>query len=337
MGLYAKIAATMNILLIKTSSLGDVIHNLPVVNDLLKHYPNASIDWVVEEPFADIPKLHPHVNQVITIAIRRWRKQLFKLETWRQIKQALGAISAKQYDLVIDTQGLIKSGLITAFAKGNKHGYDKHSIREPLASWFYQQKHNISYQQHAVTRNRALVALSLGFVIPTEAPDYGVQAQQLNGLNTSKNDLSLPSRYAVALHGTSRDSKLWPEVEWIGLGKLLAQDGLTMLLPWSNQAEFERATYIASQLSHALVLPKQSIAQLAGIIQNAKIAIGVDTGLSHLAVALNVPTVAIYTDTNPALTGVMQGAVSKAVNLGGIAQTPSHTLVFNTAKQMTSD
>jgi heptosyltransferase I len=176
-----------------------------------------------------------------------------------------------------------------------------------------------------LVRNRALVALSLGYAIPTDAPDYGIHAQQLNDLNTSKNNLSLPSYYAIALHGTSRDSKLWPEAEWIGLGRLLAQRGLNLVLPWSNPAEFARATYIASQLPQALVLPKLSIHQLASIIAQANVAIGVDTGLSHLAVALNIPTVAIYTDTNPALTGVMQGAVSPAVNLGGIAQIPSHT------------
>jgi heptosyltransferase I len=336
-GLYAKIAPIMNILLIKTSSLGDVIHNLPVVNDLLKHHPNASIDWVVEESFADIPKLHPHVNQVYTVAFRRWRRQLFKLRTWQEIKKAVGAISRKKYDLVIDTQGLIKSGILCALAKGTKHGYDKRSIREPLASCFYQKKHGISYQQHAVTRNRALVALSLGYDLPTDPPDYGIQAQTLNDSNASKNGLSLPSRYAVALHGTSRDSKLWPQTEWIDLGRLLTKQGFTLVLPWSNQAEFERATHIASNLSQALVLPKLSIAQLAGVIQNAKIAIGVDTGLSHLAAALNVPTVAIYTDTNPALTGVMQGAITQAINLGGIAQIPSHALVLDTTKQIVSN
>ena len=334
----------MHILFIKTSSLGDVIHNLPVVNDLLKHYPEATIDWVVEESFADIPKLHPHVHQVHTVAIRRWRKQLFTHRTWREIRTFFSTLRRTPYDVVIDTQGLIKSGLIARMARGARHGYDQDSIREPLASRCYQHTHAISYQQHAVTRNRALVALSLGYPVPAQAPDYGLTAPILNTLATSKNPDTLDTMtetwaqtpYVMALHGTSRDSKLWPESEWIALGKALEKTASKLVLPWASQAEFTRANRIAAQLTQAVVLPKCSIQQLAGIIGRAQAAVGVDTGLSHLAAALNIPTVAIYTDTNPALTGVMQGAVTRAVNLGGIAQTPSHTEVLSTLQSITS-
>ncbi|HEY0562758.1 MAG TPA: lipopolysaccharide heptosyltransferase I [Methylophilus sp.] len=308
------------ILLIKTSSLGDVIHNLPVVNDVLRHYPGASIDWVVEESFADIPRLHPKVNQVFTVAVRRWRKSIFKCDTWVQIRQFKQQLAAQQYDLVIDTQGLLKSALMTLAANGITHGYDRHSIREPLASCFYNHTHAISYQQHAVNRNRTLVALSGGYPPPTDAPDYGLSAQPLTQASTAQ----LPNTaYIVALHGTSRDSKLWPEAYWIALGQRLTADGLQMLLPWASTAEHLRAQRIASSLQSAVVLPKCSIAQLAYIISKAKAAIGVDTGLSHLAAALDIPTIALYTDTNPALTGVMAGAKVKAINLGNIDTTPS--------------
>ena len=314
------------ILLIKTSSLGDVIHNLPVVNDIHTHFPNAEIDWVVEESFADIPRLHPQVNQVFTVAMRRWKKYIFSQKTWHEITKFKKLIQQNQYNAIIDTQGLLKSALITRCANGVKHGYDKSSIRESLASYFYDKTYNISYQQHAVTRNRALVALSLGFAAPTNAPDYGISAP--------KCELTLPEKYIVALHSTSRNSKLWPTQYWADLGKQLAQQNLSLVLPWASDKEHLRAQAIAKEVQGSIVLPQLNIRELSGVIANATAAIGVDTGLSHLATALNRPVVAIYTDTMPVLTGVMAGAHTKAINLGGIAQTPSVHDVLQALKKV---
>ena len=316
----------LRILIVKTSSLGDVIHCLPVVNDILQHAQDAQIDWIVEESFADIPRMHAGVNQVFTVAMRRWKKSLFSLKTWREISAFKKLIKQSKYDAVIDCQGLLKSALITKQAlttiKGLKHGYDKNSIREPIASLFYEKTHAISYQQHAVTRNRALCAMSLGYAMPTNAPDYGI-----NIMPADRMDIGLQASYIIALHGTSRDSKLWPVENWVNLGKQLAKQNLNLALPWASDAEFTRANEIASQLSNAqvsncIVLPKLSIAQIANVIANAKAAVGVDTGLSHLAAALNVPTIAIYTDTNPALTGVMGGVFKPTINLGNIDEIP---------------
>ncbi len=320
------------ILLVKTSSLGDVIHNLPVVNDILQHYPDAKIDWVVEENFADIPRLHPKVNQVFTVAMRRWRKAIFKQKTWVEIKKCKRLLSLEAYDFIIDTQGLLKSVLISRQAKGKKHGYDKHSIREPFASYFYDVKHNISYQQHAVIRNRALAAMSLGYPVPTNAPDYGIALPNTNIPAFDLPNITLPAHFFVALHGTSKESKLWPEEYWIQLGGQLAAQ-LVMVLPWASEAEFARAKRIAAQVPSAIVLPKCSIATLAAIIAKAKIAIGVDTGLSHLAAALDILTIAIYTDTEPMRTGVMGGSKAPVVNLGGKHQVPS---VEDVIKNLTS-
>ncbi len=312
------------ILLIKTSSLGDVIHNLPVITDIRTRFPNAQIDWVVEESFADIPRMHPDVNQVITVAMRRWRKHIFRQKTWSEISAFKNTLSQNTYDAVIDTQGLLKSALITRNANGVKHGYDKNSIREPFASWFYDKTYAISYQQHAVARNRTLAALSLGYTSPTGAPDYGIAAKNTKkSASGSLMDIGLQGSAIIALHGTSRDSKLWPTAHWVDLGRQLAQQNFNLALPWVNEVEFNRAREIAQQLQNATVLPKLSIAELAGVIASAQAAIGVDTGLSHLATALNKPTIAIYTDTNPEFTGVMAGAYASAVNLGGIGETPS--------------
>jgi heptosyltransferase-1 len=314
----------LRILLVKTSSLGDVIHNLPVVNDILQHaqqvHVDWQIDWIVEESFADIPRLHPGVSNVITLALRRWKKQIFNQDTWQEIAVFKQLIQQNHYDAIIDTQGLLKSALAMHYALGTKHGYDKQSIREPLASCFYDKTYAISYQQHAVTRNRALCALSLGYAIPTDAPDYGMPTQSM-AIHPPSSDLQ--SDYVIALHGTSRDSKLWPMEHWIELGKQLARQNLNMVLPWASDAEHTRATIISQQVPDSVVLPKFSISTLAGVIANAIAAVGVDTGLSHFAAALNIPTVAIYTDTNPALTGVMAGKFAPAINLGGIDKIPS--------------
>ncbi len=310
------------ILLIKTSSLGDVIHNCPVIHDIRNQFTDAQIDWVVEENFADIPRMHAEVNQVYAVAMRRWRKQLFKRKTWQEISQFKQQIQKNQYDIIVDTQGLLKSALITKLAKGVKHGYDKKSIREPIASKFYDVTHACSYQQHAVVRNRTLVALSLGYAPPTDAPNYGLSTEKLASVP--------PGKYVIGLHGTSKDSKLWPTLHWINLGKALAEHGYHLVLPWASAEEESRANVIKTALSNATVLDKLTIGQLAVVINHTQAAVGVDTGLSHLAAALNIPTVAIYTDTNPALTGVMAGAHQPAVNLGGIGQVPSVEEVMRT-------
>lgn len=314
------------ILLVKTSSLGDVIHNLPVISDILHYHPDAHIEWVVEDAFADIPRLHPQVKRIHPVAVRRWRKNLFKQNTWKEIRECKHSLASHRYDAIIDTQGLLKSAIIACGATGPRHGYDKHSIRESFASHFYQHTYNISYQQHAVVRNRTLVANSLGYTVPAGAPDYGIQTQPSN-LGLLIPEINAP--YVLGLHGTSRDSKLWPESHWVNLAHALKTQELKLLLPWASPAEHDRAKRIASAASNAMVLPKLSIAQLASLIAQARYAIGVDTGLSHLSAALSTPTVAIYTDTNPELTGVLAGAHAPAINLGNINVIPSVDEVLN--------
>jgi heptosyltransferase I len=315
----------MRILIIKTTSLGDVVHNLPVIADIKKQYPNAQIDWLVEENFAEIPAMHPDVNQVIKVAIRRWRKSLFAKKTWQEFTNFKQQLQSQQYDVVIDTQGLFKSGLLAYLSHSHrKCGYDKNSAREPIASWFYDQKYVISYQQHAVTRNRTLAALSLEYTPPSEPPNYGIQA--------SNKMIDISSQpFIIALHGTSRDSKLWLTDHWINLGKQLESQGINLVLPWVSKAEHQRALFIANALQHAIVLPKLNITDLAQIISQSEAAIGVDTGLSHLAAALNKHVIAIYTDTNPSLTGVMAGG-KPCVNLGGKNMQPSPQEVMRELK-----
>lgn len=316
-------------MIVKTSSLGDVIHNLPVIADIRAHMPDASIDWVVEESFADIPALHPGVAEVIPVAVRRWRKNLFSRATWCEISAFRAKLSSRRYDWVIDTQGLLKSALIVGCANGQKHGQDWSSAREPLASLFYRHRHAVARGQHAVSRNRQLAAMALGYAMPATPPDYGIRPPAGNSIP------GLPQRYVVGLHATSRASKLWPVEHWIAFGKMLSEKGSSLVLPWGSEAEHRRALGIAAGVPGAFVPPKLRLVELASVLAGAVASVGVDTGLIHLAVALDVPAVALYTDTDPVLTGVLGARSGRSLNLGGIGQTPSCDVVLTALEKVT--
>jgi len=309
----------MRILIVKTSSLGDVIHNLPVVSDIKRHFPNAAVDWCVEENFTSIPRLHPGVGEIIPVALRRWRKALLQAKTWREINASLADLKAHSYDAVIDTQGLLKSALLARRARGPLSGYATDSAREPMAARFYDRHFTVSTAAHAVVRNRLLAAAALGYVADGE-PDYGITARLV--------DFDwLPAKpYVVFLTATSRDDKLWPETHWVALGQRLHALGYLSVLPGGSPVERERAARLAAGIPDAIAAPPLSIPQLAALLAGGRAAVGVDTGLTHLAVALKTPTVAIYTATDPSLTGVLGAGFYR--NLGGKAQIPAPEAVF---------
>jgi heptosyltransferase-1 len=304
--------AAPSILLVKTSSMGDVLHNLPVVSDILRHFPQAQIDWVVEESFASLPGLHPGVKQTLTVALRRWRKSWLKSRG--EIKAACAGLSARRYDLVLDTQGLLKSALIARCAGAPKYGYDWNSAREPLSSLFYDHTFAVAKNLHAVERNRQLAAQAFGYALDAPA-DYGIKppALALPWLPTAP--------YAVLLHATSRDDKLWNENRWIELGQRLHQAGFSAVLPWGSDTEKLRAERLCPAIPGAVCAPRLNLPEAAAMLGQARAAVGVDTGLSHLAAALGTPTIGIYTATDPGLTGLYAGA--NAVNLGGKGTPPA--------------
>jgi len=313
----------MRILLVKTSSLGDVIHNLPVAVDLARHFPGVEIDWCVEESFADIPRLSPLVSGLIPVAMRRWRKHLLAAKTWREIGALRRRLATGTYDAVLDTQGLLKSALITAQAAGRRLGHNRHSAREPLAARFYDAGFSIDRNLHAVDRNRQLAAAAFGYT-PSPALDYGIAAPEFSA------DWLPTAPTVVLLTATSRDDKLWPENDWIALGNTLAGRGLTAVLPAGNATERERAARIASAIPGAVAAPPLTIRELAGVLGHATLAVGVDTGLAHLAAALKVPTIALYTATDPSLTGVVGAGFAR--NLGGKGQPPAVAEVLATTE-----
>ncbi|MFJ4289052.1 lipopolysaccharide heptosyltransferase I [Cupriavidus sp. NPDC089707] len=290
------------ILLVKVSSLGDVVHNMPLVHDLRARWPGAEIDWVVEEGYVELVRLLPEVRQVIPFALRRWRKRILQGATWQEIGAVRDALRQERYDAVIESQGLLKTAVVARVATrapgapiiglGNA---TQGSGYEPAARLLYTDAVQVPRQTHSVQRSRLLGAALTG-VAPAEPPQFfGPAAQSLHVEDPLWADL--PARYAVCFHATAGARKKWAVQNWHALGNRLAAEGLAMLLPWGNDKERQAAEEIAAGVPQARVLPKFSVMQGFGLINRAEVVIGVDTGLVHIAAALCRPTVEIYTAT----------------------------------------
>ncbi|MFN3580744.1 MAG: lipopolysaccharide heptosyltransferase I [Pseudomonas sp.] len=286
----------MRVLLVKTSSMGDVIHTLPALTDARRAIADIQFDWVVEENFAEIPAWHPAVAEVIPVAIRRWRKHPIKAwhsGEWARCKERLGTT---RYDLIIDAQGLLKSAWLTRYAQGPSVGLDRTSAREPLASRFYDRLCDVPWGQHAVERVRQLFSQALGYPPVGGIGDYGLNRSYLAGEQASQ-------PYVLFFHGTTWASKHWPELYWRQLAERLVELGVQVRLPWGSPAEQARAERLAAGLEGVQVLPRLSLAGMAHMVAAASACVAVDTGLGHLAAALDVPTLSLFGPTNPGLTG----------------------------------
>lgn len=292
---------TMRVLLVKTSSLGDVVHTLPAITDAARALPGIRFDWVVEESFQAIAAMHPAVADVLPVALRRWRKHPLKTwrsGEWRAFRQRL---QAHPYDCVIDAQGLIKSAFVTRRARGEKHGLDKASAREGLSARVLDVAHPVARQQHAITRTRELFARALGYARPDSAPDYGVSASG-----------SAEGNRLVFFHGTTWPTKHWPESYWKSLASLAASAGYEVLLPHGNDTEQARAQVIAAGNPAVQVMERQPLDSLLDTLRQLDGFVAVDTGLAHLAAAAGLPGIALYGPTDPSLTGVL-GARAKSL------------------------
>ena len=309
----------MKVLIVKTSSMGDVIHTFPAVEDATRNRPDISFDWCVEEPFAGIVALHPAIKTIHKVAVRRWRKRLLDRATWREMAGLRKALRATRYDLVIDAQGLLKSALVAIQAGAPIAGFDRASVREPSATLFYQRKYAVPRDLHAIERTRRLFGLALGY-----QPDLSTLH---SGIVPPAGDLpGVEGRTAFLLHGTSRDDKKWPVGDWIETARQLTDRQFTPVVTWSNEAEKKVAQAIAGAVPGTVTIPKSPLADVAAILGRSTLVIGADTGLTHLASAFGLPTVAIFLATEPGLTGPRGPFASTLLAPAGGKVTPTEVM-----------
>jgi heptosyltransferase-1 len=291
----------LKILLVRVSSLGDVLHNLPMVADILRHHPGAQVDWVVEEGYVSLVRLNPMVRKVIPVALRRWKKGLKHQAVRAEMGRFWRDLRAEQYDYVFDTQGLIKTGIVMAAARvrpgGKKVGLangTEDSGYEGISRIFHTLSVPVAPRTHAVARGRQVAAAALGYALDSP-PDFNLPAP-----DPDRRPAWMPAGdYAVFFHGTARDAKKWAPANWIGLGQALeqTQTRLPILLPWGSAREKAEAEALAAALPNAVVLPRLSMMDAVELARHAALAVGVDTGLTHIAAAFVRPTVEIYCDS----------------------------------------
>ncbi len=317
----------MRILIVKTSSMGDVVHAAPLVTDIHQHFPQAQIDWLVEESFAAIPRLHPAVTQVIPVAVRRWRKALLERPTWREMRSTRAQLQAAQYDHVIDCQGLLKSAWLTRWAR-RAHtvvaGPNRASAREGLAANFYDRKVAVARNLHAIERNRRIGATALGYALQG-APCFGLQVRSVETAHPT----------AVLLTNASRATKLWPDAHWRVVEQALAARGLRSVLFWGGGAEEIATQRRAQGMAQASVAGRCGLQDVAAALAGAAVVVGLDTGLTHLAAALGVPTVGIFCDYDPALVGITGDAPCES--LGGVSGGPAPAQVVAAIERVMVD
>jgi heptosyltransferase I len=288
----------MQILLVRLSSLGDLLHSLPALTDAARALPHATFDWVCDQAFEEIPQWHTNLNFVIPVPSNPFGGgRLLAALRNRRYMEFLKKLRAKKYDLIIDLQGEWKSAIASRFAKGPLAGYDSASIHEWGAHFFYGKKFYVAKNQHSIQRMRRLVAQVLGYSLPLEI-DYGIDAARFPDVQ-----LQVAKPYIVFIHSTSWKSKCWPELYWQHLATEALANGFSIVLPWGTDAERDRAARIANGSDRMIVLPKLSIAEKASVIAGATATVGLDTGLSHIAAALGIPSVTLYGATDANLIG----------------------------------
>ena len=304
---------SLKLLIVKTSSMGDVVHALPVINDIHRYHAGSQVDWLVEAPYAAIPLMHPGVRRVLNLQWRKWRRTLFERSTWRAMGALRDELQQGGYDRVLDLQGLLKSALWARQTGAAVVGYDSASAREPLAAWLYRDTAAVARNLQAVLRCRALAAAHLHHTLPTSAPDFGIRAPAATWAPRDGD-------YAVLIPNASRASKHWPERHWVALGNRLLERGMTPVVLWGARDEQSLAENIAAGCAGD-VPPLLKVGEMAAVLAGARQVVGLDTGFTHLAAALGRPTLGIYCDHDPGLAGIT--GPGRVASIGGKGQVPS--------------
>jgi heptosyltransferase-1 len=294
----------MKILVVRLSSLGDILHLFPAVSDLRRCFPDAEIHWLVEPAFAQMVSWHSAVDKVIEVPLRSHKKNWWKVP--RLLSGLRRRLRAEKYDLVLDAQGLLKSVLLARLAGVDIYGFDKDSARESLASKFYRKTASVAPGLHVIEKNRQLVARLFGADISHPA-DFG-----LDFFRRQQISVDIPDAFkaltekpcVVLLHGTTWNSKYWPESSWLELAHLLTQQGVLCLLPWGNEEEHLRALRIADA-TQAHVLPRLSLTELIIVLLHTQGFVSVESGIGHLATVLDIPGLMLHGPTDPGYSGII--------------------------------
>ncbi len=265
------------------------MHTFPAVTDLKRERPGAQLHWVVEEQYVELARMHPGVDRIIPVAIRRWRR--FGAGAGREARAARRALRSQAYDAVVDAQGLLKSVLVARQAHGPLYGFGWRTARDPLASLFYQRKVNFAASTHKIARYRGLMGFANGYA-PDQGIDYGLTAPPAPPWAPA-------APYVVLLHSTARAAKLWDEASWVAVAQALEAQGIACVLPFGNDAEAARARRIAAKAPSAMVAPRIDFVEAGGLLAHARAVIGLDTGFTHLAAAFNTPVVGVFCDSEP--------------------------------------
>lgn len=296
----------MKILIVKLSSLGDVLHLFPAVSDLRRSFPDAELHWLVEPAFAEAVGWHSAVNKVITVPLRAHKTAWWKIPAL--LVRLRRQLRTENYNIVLDAQGLLKSAILARLAGVAVFGFAAGSAREPLAARLYKKTARVADGLHVIEKNRQLVAEVFGADISRQA-DFGLaelrQSCIQTGLPDALKDIAVKP-YMVLLHGTTWSSKYWPEASWLELIALLAGQGWRCLLPWGNEEERQRAVRLqAVGGQYAQVLPKLSLADLISVLLHARSFVSVESGIGHIAAALDVPGVMLHGPTDPGYSGIL--------------------------------
>ncbi len=302
------------ILVVRLSSLGDIIHTYPMIYDIKKNLPNTTIDWLVDENFVDLVQLNPLVDNTISIPLRKWKKDKLSLfsnfRKWRT--------QTTKYDYIIDAQGLIKSAILAKCFNGTIYGLGRNSIREKLACLLYNKCFDTGKQLLAITKNRILASMIFGYNINTVSVNFG-----LSNLKISDNKITKP--YVIFFHATSKESKKYPKNDWAKLATYLINNhNISIILPFGSEQEKIESLAINNLISsNKVYVPENTFdyTKLTEIITNAEFVFGVDTGLIHLANALNKKLIAIYVDTNPEMTGIFESNIAKNIGSKNVIPT----------------
>lgn len=315
------------ILIIRLSSLGDIVHNYPMLYDIKYKIKDCQVDWLVDANFVDLIKLNNLVDGIIPIPLRIWKKNKLKIfyyffKWYKYIKN-----KNRQYDYIIDSHGMLKSSILTIFFNGPKFGYDVKSIKEKISILFYKNRYRVDKNYLVTTKNRILAQKIFNYDVDLKKIDFGIEKEKFPIL-----DFTNKIKYIIFFNATSKDSKKYPINNWLKIAQyLINKYNFTIVIPFGNKNEQNEAQEISKNIlkKNNILIPNKILSyfELHCLINNAEFVFGVDTGLVHLANAFNKKLIAIFTDTNPNLTGVFESSFAK--NIGNVGIIPSVEQIIN--------